>query len=55
MLELAKAYELGMGIVADPAQAKSWREQAQKKPDSAAQKKTDAPSSQRADPGRPRP
>ena len=55
MLELAKAYELGLGIPANAAQAKTWRDLAQKKPDSEAQKKDDAASNQRADPRRSRP
>ena len=39
MLELAKSYDLGLGVPADPAQAKVWRERAQAKPDPSAAKK----------------
>ena len=48
MLELSKAYELGLGVPADQEQAKAWRERATSKPE-AQEKKSNAPS-QRADP-----
>jgi TPR repeat protein len=48
MLELAKAYEMGLGVTADAAQAKAWRERAAAKADPAA-RKSDA-GNQRADP-----
>ncbi len=51
----ATAYELGLGIAAGTAQAKTWREQAKKKPDPAEAGKNDASGSQRADPRRSKP
>ena len=54
MAELATAYELGMGVAADPALAKQWRDRARAVPDPASGKEP-LRSDQRVDPRRSKP
>ena len=55
MLELAQAYELGLGVTADSAMAKQWRARGKTMPEPTARKSSDEHhSDQRADPSRSR-
>ena len=55
MLELATAYDIGMGVPADPDAAARWRERARAAAEQAARKATDDPgNAQRVSPRRTR-
>jgi TPR repeat protein len=54
MAELGKAYELGLGVAADPVLAKQWRDRAKAAPDPA-NRKDPLRSDQRVDPRRSKP
>ena len=56
MLELAQTLEQGLGVPADPAAARQWRERAKAVPQQARGATADQPrGDQRVDPRRPRP